>query len=83
MSKEQNIDDILQLLKDSFEKESSGGSMDSIEKSEQNISNEALQEQLKNQYINASNSYEAEKTDAADSYFIDSDFLTEVFGDGE
>ena len=78
MSKEQNIDDILQLLRDSYSSESHEESIESIEASEQNISTEALQEQLKNQYISAIDSYEAEKPDNSDSYFIDTDFLTEA-----
>ena len=78
MSKEQNIEDILQLLKDSFEKESSEETKMGIEDLDQNISNEALQEQLKNQYIIKSDTYEAEKTDSSDGYFIDSDFLAEA-----
>ncbi len=78
MSREQNIDDILQLLKDSYSGESSEESVVNIEASDQSISNEALQEQLKNQYISTSDSYESEKADSADGYFIDDDFLAEA-----
>ncbi len=78
MSKEQNIDDILKLLKDSVSTESSESSTTSIENSNQNISNEALQEQLKNQYISTLDAYEVEKTDSSDGYFIDDDFLAEA-----
>ena len=78
MSKEHNNEDILQLLKDSFSSESSEEDVVSIDNSEQNISNEALQELLKNQYISTSEPYEAEKTDSSDDYFIDDDFLAEA-----
>ena len=78
MSREQNIDDILQLLRDSYSNSSSEESIENIEGSDQNISNEALQERLKNQYISTSSSYEAEKSDNSDGYFIDTDFLTEA-----
>lgn len=79
MSKEQNIDDILQLLKDSFSNESTDESITGIENSEQNISNEALQEQLKNQYISTTfDSHEEEKEDSSDGYIIDNDFLAEA-----
>lgn len=78
MSKEQNIDDILKLLKDSVSNESS-----EISKSDDldfgtNISNEALQEQLKNQYINSSDTYEAEDAESSESYLIDDEFLAEA-----
>ncbi len=78
MSKEQNIDDILKLLKDSVSNEALETPMSDDVDSDANISYEALQEQLKNQYINSSDAYEVTDAEPSEGYFIDDDFLTEA-----
>ena len=78
MSKEQNIDDILKLLKDSVSNESTEISRSDDVDFGTNISNEALQEQLKNQYIISSDTYEAEDAESLESYLIDDEFLAEA-----
>ncbi len=74
MNREQNIDDILKLLKDSVQEEHTTDSSAHTATTAENISTESLQQKLKDQYIDATASIE---TDSAESeYIIDSDFLT-------
>lgn len=81
MSKEQNIDDILKLLKDSVNTQPNGGENLRSEQENGDISSEALQEKLKNTYFSDKDvDAEPELSDngvAQSEYAIDSDFLSE------
>lgn len=81
MSKEQNIDDILRLLRDSVSVEQ-GSAMSTptpeINHSNNDISEEILKEQLKNQYLNTDNIISPDENSQHGEYIIDSDFLHEV-----
>lgn len=77
MNNEQNIDDILKLLRDSVSVENAEHYEQISPASEQNISHEELEEQLKSQYLDSNtttkSTYESQR-----EYVIDSDFLTEL-----
>ncbi len=77
MSKEQNIDDILKLLKDSVNTDTPQP-VDEQQTKAEDISTEYLQETLKNKYIENQSSEYISKTDNFNEYIIDSDFLTDV-----
>ncbi len=74
MNREQNIDDILKLLKDSVNSERVPDNVEKVDSTAQNISTESLQQQLKDQYISNTASLETDDTDS--EYVIDSDFLS-------
>ena len=73
MSKEQNIDDIVKLLRDSVTSETQDVDTDGTSESDE-ISSELLQETLKNKFITADTVDTLEATET--EYVIDSDFLT-------
>ncbi len=74
MNREQNIDDILKLLKDSVSAESVSDNSEQIGDASPNISTESLQQQLKDQYISSAASIDTDGNDS--EYVIDSDFLS-------
>ncbi len=74
MNREQNIDDILKLLKDSVNSEGIPDNSEHIADAAPNISTESLQRQLKDQYVSSAASIETDGTDS--EYVIDSDFLS-------
>ncbi len=79
MQKEQNIDDILKLLKDSVNTDATSDGAEGMADSTEDISTESLQEQLKNQYVFGADPIE---TDTSESeYVLDSDFLTSALKD--
>lgn len=78
MSNEQNIDDILKLLKDSVNSEQKPSSYEHTEESKAEISAETLQSELKNQYFGSTSSDSTERNGQNDEYSIDSDFLAEL-----
>ncbi len=81
MSKEQNIDDILKLLKDSVSVEQSFTVNEPTPKSDisnDNISEDVLKEQLKNQYLKENVGENIFESQMQGEYVIDSDFLDEV-----
>ncbi len=83
---EQNIDDILKLLKDSVSAEQTQAPMEKENKRQKNISTEALQAQLKDQYIFDASDVVAEvdtHSEAQGEYIIDSDFLNEALRESD
>lgn len=78
MSNEQNIDDILKLLKDSVNSEQKSSSYEHTEESKAEISAETLQSELKNQYFGSTSNGGTEKNVQNGEYSIDSDFLAEL-----
>ena len=77
MSREQNIDDILKLLKDSVSAESQMPEGDRISAEHADISEDALKKQLKNRYFESDEVSEfVEETPR--EYILDNDFLDEV-----
>lgn len=77
MNKEQNIDDILKLLRDSVSVENTEAYEQTSPTSEQSISHEDIEEQLKSQYLD-SNSTSKSTYEPQREYVIDSDFLSEL-----
>ncbi len=82
MNKEQNIDDILKLLKDSVTTFEPTSELPEVVKSEENISADVLKEQLINQYISESDNVSSENIDQSE-YVIDSEFLSEAVEEKE
>ncbi len=80
MNKEQNIDDILKLLKDSVLEQATSIDFDEVKHDGEDMSAEILQKQLKSQYIDKPVSDSAEQ--ARSEYILDDDFLTDAT-DGE
>ena len=78
--KEQSIDDILKLLKDSVAAEQGAADKPKPEKKQKEISTEDLQQKLKNQYLfdASEESLANEEENVGTEYVIDSDFLAEV-----
>ncbi len=82
MNREQNIDDILKLLKDSVSAEQpQSSSVEEVSESD-NLSAEALQEKLKNQYISEGTA-DIDDNTSANEYAIDNEFLSEALTDIE
>ena len=77
MNREQNIDDILKLLKDSVSTESQTADGEGISHVESPITEELLKAKLKNQYFDNSDLSELVEEDRKE-YVLDSDFLEEV-----
>ena len=78
MSHEQNIDDILKLLKESVTQSSDETpSTDENKKKTNAVSENSLKKQLKNQYASQAIETEAEQV-SSDSYALDQDFLKEM-----
>ncbi len=77
MNKEQNINDILELLRDSVTSTAATENFDALKRSDNDISVDTLQEQLKNQYATDTASVPLQKS-SSDEYIIDNDFLSEV-----
>ncbi len=73
----QNIDDILQLLKTSYEEDSSNALEDSVHIDTEDISKEDLQSELRKIFMRDSE-LGSEDTNDDDSYTLDADFLREV-----
>ena len=78
MSTEQNIGDFLKRLMDSVPSDQLGADTEADYESTPSISNEDLQAQLKNQYIDGTEVVENDATDTSDNYFIDNDFLADA-----
>ena len=79
MNKEQNIDDILKLLKSSYsEAEGDGNSIDNGRKNDDDLTHDELQRRLKAQFMSGgSNSGVSEEESDSYSYTLDDDFLAE------
>ncbi|MBO5883919.1 MAG: hypothetical protein J6Q78_05900 [Clostridia bacterium] len=84
MNKDNNIDDILKLLKNSVEGEEATDTNygDSEARSSEDISEEVLKKQLRDQYMGELSEIETDSSDEGeDSYALDDDFLKEAVAD--
>ena len=77
MNKEQNIDDILKLLRDSVTVEETDGQETTVTEPEIRMSQEELEKHLKNQYLDSEDSAQSTYVPQRE-YVIDSDFLNEL-----
>ena len=79
MNKEQNIDDILKLLKSSYsEAEGDGNSIDDSQKNDDALTHDELQRRLKAQFMSGdSKSGVSDEESDSYSYTLDDDFLAE------